>query len=246
MRAFRPTRAAGGVALAALLAVPALAGWPPPGVPSGVMPWELSKYQGYNSPPPAVRPVPPPSPLTHRHPTPARSTLAVSVLPHKNTDPESRAYVMVHLPLGADLWVEDAHMIADNKLEVDTLRTPPMGKGDKWRYHFRARWLEDGKYVSQMHALDVKPGDVVCLDVLAHDATAVEKAVAESLGKLSADDRKAATAQKVCAVQDTVRLGSMGPPVKVSLKGREVFLCCEGCRAAAVKDPDKALKAAGK
>jgi hypothetical protein len=43
-------------------------------------------------------------------------------------------------------------------------------------------------------------------------------------------------------VQEGVRLGSMGKPVKVSVKGKDVFLCCEGCREAALKDPDKTLK----
>jgi hypothetical protein len=33
----------------------------------------------------------------------------------------------------------------------------------------------------------------------------------------------------------------MGPPVKVSVKGKDVYLCCGGCRAAALKDPDKTL-----
>jgi hypothetical protein len=36
----------------------------------------------------------------------------------------------------------------------------------------------------------------------------------------------------------------MGPPVKVTVKGKDVYLCCEGCREAALKNPDKTLKTA--
>ena len=34
-------------------------------------------------------------------------------------------------------------------------------------------------------------------------------------------------------------LGSMGKPIKVTVKGRNVFLCCNNCKAAFLKDPDK-------
>jgi YHS domain-containing protein len=36
-------------------------------------------------------------------------------------------------------------------------------------------------------------------------------------------------------------LGSMGTPVKATVKGRTVFLCCEGCEGDLKKDPDKYL-----
>src|SRR5262249_29656859 len=38
-------------------------------------------------------------------------------------------------------------------------------------------------------------------------------------------DREAAAAQGFCAINQDTRLGSMGPPVKVTLKGKPVFLC---------------------
>ena len=46
--------------------------------------------------------------------------------------------------------------------------------------------------------------------------------------------------QKLCLVANEP-LGSMGTPIKVSVKGRDVFLCCEGCREAVLADPDKYL-----
>lgn len=64
--------------------------------------------------------------------------------------------------------------------------------------------------------------------------------VRANLAKLSPDDRTLAEGQLVCAVEEENRLGSMGAPVKVVLKDRPVFLCCEGCRKKALADPDKA------
>ena len=34
----------------------------------------------------------------------------------------------------------------------------------------------------------------------------------------------------------------MGVPVKVTLRGRPVFLCCQGCVAKAKRNPDETLK----
>jgi hypothetical protein len=57
------------------------------------------------------------------------------------------------------------------------------------------------------------------------------------LAKLPPEDRELAVKQKFCAVLDTSRLGSMGPPVKVMVEGEPVFVCCEGCRDSALEDP---------
>lgn len=46
--------------------------------------------------------------------------------------------------------------------------------------------------------------------------------------------------QTTCPVTSK-RLGSMGPPVRVVVKGREVFLCCDGCEGPIKADPDKYL-----
>jgi hypothetical protein len=37
------------------------------------------------------------------------------------------------------------------------------------------------------------------------------------------------------------RLGSMGPPVKVTLNDQFVFVCCKTCQKKAEKDPEKVL-----
>jgi len=75
-----------------------------------------------------------------------------------------------------------------------------------------------------------------------HDHAAGEEhdEQAEALAKLSEEDRALAEKQKICPVSGQP-LGSMGVPVKVTVKDRDVFLCCEGCRGSIVEDPDKYL-----
>jgi hypothetical protein len=65
--------------------------------------------------------------------------------------------------------------------------------------------------------------------------------VRAALGKLSTDDRKLAEAQILCPVTDE-ELGSMGVPVKLTIKDQPVFVCCKGCGKDAEKDPDGTLK----
>jgi hypothetical protein len=47
--------------------------------------------------------------------------------------------------------------------------------------------------------------------------------------------------QRVCPVTGK-RLGSMGPPVPVSVAGRTVLICCDGCAEALKSDPEKYLR----
>ena len=73
------------------------------------------------------------------------------------------------------------------------------------------------------------------------DADEDEAEIKANLDKLSAKDRKLAQQQKYCAVQNDERLGSMGVPVKVAVKGQAVFLCCKGCRDDVRANPDRML-----
>ena len=72
-----------------------------------------------------------------------------------------------------------------------------------------------------------------------------------SIKKLpSEDDQKAALAQKICLVGEDEgkpnHLGSMGTPIKETVKGKTIFLCCKGCVDDFKKDPDKYLSKLGK
>jgi hypothetical protein len=63
---------------------------------------------------------------------------------------------------------------------------------------------------------------------------------ADPFAALSETDRAAALAQKICPVSNEA-LGGMGMPIKVTVKGRDVFLCCEGCREKLEASPDEYL-----
>jgi YHS domain-containing protein len=68
-----------------------------------------------------------------------------------------------------------------------------------------------------------------------------EAAIAAELAKLPAKDRALAEKQKTCPVTGE-RLGAMGAPYKLVVKGQTVFLCCPGCKDKILKDPDKYLE----
>lgn len=68
-----------------------------------------------------------------------------------------------------------------------------------------------------------------------------EAAIKANLDKLSPEDKALAEAQKSCPIGNEP-LGSMGVPMKLEVKGQPVFICCEGCKSAAMKDPDKTLQ----
>ena len=68
----------------------------------------------------------------------------------------------------------------------------------------------------------------------------VDPKINAALAQLSPEDRAAAEQQKICPVTGEP-LGSMGKPIKVTVKGQEVFLCCEACRERSEAEPDKYL-----
>ena len=66
--------------------------------------------------------------------------------------------------------------------------------------------------------------------------------VEANLAKLSDEERTAAETQSVCPVSDE-KLGSMGVPIKIklSVKDRDVWICCASCKEILLEDPDKYL-----
>jgi Cu/Ag efflux protein CusF len=96
--------------------------------------------------------------------------------------------------------------------------------------HIRGKLkVENGKNViSQLEKIDNQSG--------------VDAEIKHSLAKLSPEDRKLAEVQKYCGVQGKKsRLGSMGTPVKLMLKGQPVFLCCDACTERAQANPEGTL-----
>lgn len=67
----------------------------------------------------------------------------------------------------------------------------------------------------------------------------MEKMKAE-LAKLSPEDAASAEKQHVCLVTDKM-LGTMGPPLKVDVDGKPIWICCEGCREELLANKDTYL-----
>jgi hypothetical protein len=63
----------------------------------------------------------------------------------------------------------------------------------------------------------------------------------KNIARLPEADRKLALAQRICPVTGAL-LGSMGVPVKITLRGQTVFLCCKGCLGKAKRNPDEMLE----
>lgn len=74
-----------------------------------------------------------------------------------------------------------------------------------------------------------------------HSTQTADPKVTATLAKLNPADRKIAEQQQFCAVMHNERLGSMGVPVKLEIKGEPVFVCCAGCKAKALKNPNETL-----
>jgi hypothetical protein len=72
--------------------------------------------------------------------------------------------------------------------------------------------------------------------------TTTEVDIQAARDKLTPEDRALVEAQEWCAVTNE-RLGSMGVPHKITVKGQPVFLCCDRCEKKALADPDKTLAA---
>ncbi len=65
--------------------------------------------------------------------------------------------------------------------------------------------------------------------------TPKQEKIAKALAKLAPEDRAAAEKQNFCAVMPKSELGSMGTPIKLVRDGQPLFLCGEGCLAAALE-----------
>ncbi len=62
----------------------------------------------------------------------------------------------------------------------------------------------------------------------------------KNLAKLSPEDAASAEKQHFCPVSDEM-LGTMGVPVKVKVKDKDVWVCCDHCVDTIKEDPEKYL-----
>jgi uncharacterized protein (TIGR03000 family) len=247
MYAKRIANFAGAIATTALLVViwPSAAqeqGWPinhPTG--SSSFPWNSPGYRGYSEP----RFVGQPVTLTAPAGQPQKYELNVNALPMmKNVEDPNAITLVAHVPENAQVWFGDKP--TTSKGPTRTFYYSKLAPGSKYSYTVRVAWVEDGKVVSQTQNLSFKAGDVQCVYLVqAGSSVAGDKnTVQASLAKLSTEDRKLAEKQGFCAVQNTVRLGAMGAPVKVTVQGQPVFLCCAACQDRAQSNVQKTLETA--
>ena len=71
-----------------------------------------------------------------------------------------------------------------------------------------------------------------------------EAKIQTGLAGLFPQDRELAEQQRFCPVLTSSRLGSMGTPIKLVIRGETVFICCEGCRKQAIQGGDKTIERA--
>jgi uncharacterized protein (TIGR03000 family) len=217
------------------------AGGPPPGIPSGVMPWEYQKYRNHQPLKTNATLPPPPAPFPAYHRSAHATTLQITILPKKQEAEERGvAYVVAQLPKDAQLFFDDTPTTSRGTMR--TYETPRLAPGHDYHYTVRVVWNEHSKRVSQVSTVSVHAGGVTCLDIIHTDSQALQKDIEASLAKLSPEDRELAEAQRICPVQEGIRLGAMETPVKVTVKGQPVFLCCHSCAPVVHKDESATLK----
>jgi uncharacterized protein (TIGR03000 family) len=199
--------------------------------PRGGWPWERRPaIHGYDDRPPTTA-----APAEVKR-APVKYTITITVYPQMAQAPPEKqniAVVMAYVPEHARVWFD-----GEPTQQTGVLReyqTPPLRPGKKYTYQVRLVWFEDGHWVKETKEVPVRAGQMACL-YLTKPA-----AIAAALAKLPAEDRKRAEQQRFCAVQPDNPLGALGPPVKVTIKGQPVFLCCKDCAEQARKDPDKTL-----
>ena len=73
-------------------------------------------------------------------------------------------------------------------------------------------------------------------------AQTLEDKIKTNLDKLSERERREVETQRYCPYMPTVRLGAKGPPIKILVDDKPVYVCCKGCEKAALKDTAVALK----
>lgn len=102
--------------------------------------------------------------------------------------------------------------------------------------------LADKYIITELHrkAAAVKTASADPALPVSRDADELAK-IKKNLAMLSDADRKLAEEQHTCPIEGEP-LGAMGKPIKLTIKGQPVFICCKGCKETAEKNPDETLK----
>jgi uncharacterized protein (TIGR03000 family) len=214
--------------LTVLSSAKASEGWEsqPYGVPGHLLPWNRPGYQGYSE---TAKPPPLPQIVNA---APERYTITITRLPHKpqGVDPNI-AVLMVHLPEDAQVWFNNQPTKSQGKVRY--FESPPLTPGKRYLYYMRVVWHENGKWVHKIERVPVQAGEMRCVYLMPAN-------IADNLARLTAEERKLAEVQSVCPITGDP-LGALGVPVKITLKGQPVLLCCKDCIEKAKAEPDKTL-----
>src|SRR5262249_5538307 len=120
---------------------PATAGGPPYGIPTGGMPWEYSKYYGYQE---RARPATPP-PTVPVARSPVKYTIRITILPYQHTyDDRDVALMIAHLPDDARIWFDGAPTTSTGPMRYFT--SPLLKPGKRYSYTIQVQWHEDGQW----------------------------------------------------------------------------------------------------
>ncbi len=217
------------ILLAALSSAQAGEGWEtqPYGIPGQFLPWNRPGYQGYSE---TARPTSPAPALVNA--PPERYTITITRLPHKpqGVDPNI-VVLMAHLPEHAQVWFNNQPTRSQGKVRY--FESPPLTPGKQYYYTLRVVWHENGKWVQKIEQVPVEASELRCVYLMPAN-------IAANLAKLSAEDRKLAEMQNICPVTGDP-LGTLGVPVKITLKDQPVLLCCKDCIERAKAEPEKTL-----
>jgi uncharacterized protein (TIGR03000 family) len=72
-------------------------------------------------------------------------------------DIENQVMIGVRVPANAEVWFEDQKTSQTGN--VRNFVSPPLQSDQKYTYHIRARWTENGRQVEKDRKLEVHPGD---------------------------------------------------------------------------------------
>ncbi len=212
-------------------------GWETYGVPARGVPWAQPGFQGYNETSKPAQAAP-----SEVSAAPRKYTITVTPLPQKvQGENPNMAVLMAHLPEDAAIWFNGSP--TQSKGMVRYFESPALTPGKRYVYTVRIVWHEKGKWVHKVEKVPVRAGEMHCIYLTPADEAGT---VADNLSKLAPEDRKLAEAQKMCPIQADNPLGTMGVPVKLTLKGQTVFVCCKECADRAKADPEKTLAAVEK
>jgi uncharacterized protein (TIGR03000 family) len=83
--------------------------------------------------------------------------------PPETVNPDNApAYITVRLPPGAELWFDGLKMAPTGHVRV--FHSPPLTPRVRYVYEIRARWLENGRPVTQTQTVAVYAGELTEVD----------------------------------------------------------------------------------